>query len=195
MKLKIRANYYCAAMLVACKASVGATLPDVTIDDTLVFPESLSAAADGSLYIGSWKGIVYRALPGQTKATPWIRPSAENGLLSILGVLVDDRQGRVWVCSVPAPTREPPAPGTSSLMAFDLKTGVQQLNLPLPAPARMSSGPLTCAAASLCWGFRPWRKSMKEQGAEVSLTCRPAADLTIGSLVFPFCLFPQGVVT
>jgi hypothetical protein len=51
MKLKIRANYYCAAMLVACNASVGATLPDVTIDDTLVFPESLGAAADGSLYI------------------------------------------------------------------------------------------------------------------------------------------------
>jgi hypothetical protein len=44
----------------------------ISPDDTLVFPESLSAAADGSLYIGSWKGIVYRALPGQTKATPWI---------------------------------------------------------------------------------------------------------------------------
>src|SRR6202051_2715551 len=135
MKLKIRANYYCAAMLVACEATVDAPLPNVTIDDTLVLPESLGAAADGSLYIGSWKGIVYRALPEQTKATPWIRPSAENGLLSILGVLVDDRQRRVWVCSVPAPTREPPAPGTSSLMAFDLQTGVQQLNLPLPAPA------------------------------------------------------------
>ncbi len=135
MKPKIRAKYFYAAILVASNASIGATLPDVTIDDTLVFPESLSAAADGSLYIGSWKGIVYRALPGQTKATPWIRPSAENGLLSILGVLVDDRQGRVWVCSVPAPTREPPASGTSSLMAFDLKTGVQQLNLPFPAPA------------------------------------------------------------
>ncbi len=54
----MRASYYCAAVLVACNASVGATLPAVTIDDTLVFPESLSAAADGSLYIGSWKGVV-----------------------------------------------------------------------------------------------------------------------------------------
>ena len=154
MKLNIRANYYFAAMLVACNASVGATLPDVTIGDTLVFPESLGAAADGSLYIGSWKGIVYRALPGQTKATPWIRPSAENGLLSILGVLVDDRQGRVWVCSVPAPTREPPAPGTSSLMAFDLKTGVQQLNLPFPAPASVcnESGArrMRCSRCAIC---------------------------------------------
>ena len=45
MKSKIRASCYCAAMLVVCNASVGATLPEVTIDDTLVFPESLSAAA------------------------------------------------------------------------------------------------------------------------------------------------------
>lgn len=133
------APYHCAALLMACGASAGvgasATLPAVTIEDTQVFPESLGAAADGALYIGSWKGIVYRALPGQTQATPWIRPSAENGLLSILGVLVDDRQHRVWVCSVPAATRDPPAPGISSLMAFDLKTGTQQLSLPLPAPA------------------------------------------------------------
>jgi hypothetical protein len=40
MNSKVRANYYCAAMLVACNVSVGATLPNVTIDDTLVFPES-----------------------------------------------------------------------------------------------------------------------------------------------------------
>jgi len=135
MKSRIRASFFSAAMLIACNASIGATLPAVTIDDALVFPESLSAAADGSLYMGSWKGVVYRALPGQTKTTAWIRPSAENGLLSILGVLVDDKQSRVWVCSVPAPSREPPAPGTSSLMAFDLKTGAQQLNLAFPGPA------------------------------------------------------------
>jgi sugar lactone lactonase YvrE len=63
-----------------------------------VFPESLSAAADGSLYMGSWKGIVYRALHGQTKATPWIRPSAENGLLSILGVM---KNGAAYISDTP----------------------------------------------------------------------------------------------
>jgi len=99
-----------------------------------VFPESLGASHDGTLYIGSWKGIVYRARPGEVLATPWVRPSPENGLLTILGVLPDDRAGWVWVCSVPAPARDPPAPGTSALMAFDMKTGEQRLNLPLPAP-------------------------------------------------------------
>ncbi len=135
MKSTIGVKYVWLAMVAACGACLGATLPEVTIDDTLVFPESLGATADGALYIGSWKGVVYRALPRQTKATPWVTPSAENGLLSILGVLPDDRRGWVWVCSVPAPTREPPAPGISSLMAFDLKTGAQKLNLPFPAPA------------------------------------------------------------
>ncbi len=112
-----------------------ATRPSVTIEDTGVFPESLTAAADGTLYMGSWKGVIYRALPKQTKATAWISPTAQNGLLSVLGVLADDRRGVLWVCSVPAPTREPPAPGVTALMAFDLKNGQQKLNLPFPSPA------------------------------------------------------------
>jgi hypothetical protein len=123
-----------AASLVATLASAGA-LRDIAFDDTRVFPESLGASRDGTLYVGSWKGIVYRARPGEALATPWIKPSAENGLLTILGVLPDDRAGWVWVCSVPAPARDPPAPGTSALMAFDMKTGEQRLNLSFPAPA------------------------------------------------------------
>jgi outer membrane protein assembly factor BamB len=108
---------------------------DIAFDDTRVFPESLGASRDGTLYIRSWKGIVYRARQGETLATPWIKPTSENGLLTILGVLPDDRAGWVWVCSVPAPGREPPAPGTSALMAFDMRTGEQRLHLPFLAPA------------------------------------------------------------
>lgn len=123
-------------LLGACSAAASAaTLPEITLDDTLVFPESLSAAADGTVYVGSWKGIVYRAPAGDATASAWVRPTADNGLLSILGVLVDDRLGLVWVCSVPAPTREPPAPGISALMAFERKSGRLRLSLPLPAPA------------------------------------------------------------
>jgi sugar lactone lactonase YvrE len=122
------------ASLIAAMASASAPR-DIAFDDTRVFPESLGASRDGTLYIGSWKGVVYRARPGETLATPWIKPSSENGLLTILGVLPDDRAGWTWVCSVPAPARDPPAPGTSALMAFDMKTGEQRLNLPFPAPA------------------------------------------------------------
>src|ERR1700722_3894694 len=123
-----------ALILIAALASAG-TPRDIAFDDTRVFPESLGASRDGTIYIGCWKGIVYGAGPGEALATPWIKPSPENGLLTILGVLPDDRAGWVWVCSVPAPAREPPAPGTSALMAFDMKTGEQRINLPFPAPA------------------------------------------------------------
>jgi sugar lactone lactonase YvrE len=110
-------------------------LPDVVIDDTNVYPESMSAAKDGTLYIGSMKGIVFRATPGSPKAEAWIKPTEQNGLLSILGVLVDERSRTLWVCSDPTPLREPPAVGTSALMAFALETGSQKGVYPFPAPA------------------------------------------------------------
>jgi hypothetical protein len=110
-------------------------LPDVVIDDTNVYPESMSAARDGTLYIGSMKGIIFRAAPGSPKAEPWLQPTPENGLLSILGVLTDDRSGTLWICSSPTPLRNPPAVGTAALMAFDLKTGSQKGVYPFPAPA------------------------------------------------------------
>ena len=113
-----------ALILIAAPLCAGAPR-DIAFDDTRVFPESLGASRDGTLYIGSWKGIVYRASLGEALATPWIKPSSANGLLTILGVLPDDRAGWVWVCSVPAPERDPPAPGTSALMAFDMKTAEQ----------------------------------------------------------------------
>jgi hypothetical protein len=56
---------------------------------------------------------------------PFITPNAENGLRSTYGVLADDTQNRLWVCSVPpfgAPrTTGPPPP--SEVVAFELKTG------------------------------------------------------------------------
>jgi hypothetical protein len=133
--MRLAAAMTLVPLLGLLQTAAAAGLPDVTIDDTLVFPESLDASANGTLYIGSWKGIIYRSLPGTSSAKPWVQPSAENGLLSVLGVLVDEKRGQVWVCSVPAPNREPPAPGTSALMAFDIKTGAQRALLPLPAPA------------------------------------------------------------
>ena len=110
-------------------------LSDIVIDDTNVYPESMSAAKNGTLFIGSIKGVVFRARPGDTKAEPWIRPTTENGLLSLLGVLVDERSGTLWTCSSPNPFRNPPAVGTAALMAFDLRTGKQKGSYPFPPPA------------------------------------------------------------
>lgn len=121
------------ALTLSGRASAAAT--DVRIDDVMVFPESLSAASDGAIYTGSMKGIVFRAPPGSRTAEPWIRPTPENGILSILGVLTDERSGTLWLCSSPSPLRTPPAVGVASLMAFDLKSGAQKGVYPFPAPA------------------------------------------------------------
>ena len=119
----------------AAASSALAAPHDVRIDDVAVYPESLSAGPDGSLYIGSIKGIVFRAPPGASMAEAWIQPTAANGILSLLGVLADGRSNTLWVCSSPNNFRTPPAKGVSALMAFDLKTGAQKGAWPLPAPA------------------------------------------------------------
>jgi hypothetical protein len=116
-------------------AAATAPLPDIVMDGTNLYPESMSSAPDGSVYIGSMKGIVFRARPGANKATAWIKPTARNGILTLLGVLVDAPSHTLWLCSSPGALRSPPVTGTASLMAFDLKSGRQRGNYPFPAPA------------------------------------------------------------
>lgn len=110
-------------------------LPDIVMDGTNLYPESMSSGPDGTVYIGSMKGILFRAKPGSDTATAWIKPTAANGLLTLLGVLVDAPTHTLWLCSDPGALRSPPVTGTASLMAFDLKTGRQRGNYPFPAPA------------------------------------------------------------
>ena len=131
----LTAAAFTAALAVGWGASAEPSAREVRIDDTAVFPESLSSTADGTLYIGSIKGVIFRASPGSAVATPWIRPSVQNGILSLLGVLADRKSRTLWVCSSPTPLRTPPAVGFAALMAFDLKTGAQKGVYPFPAPA------------------------------------------------------------
>jgi sugar lactone lactonase YvrE len=95
---------------------------DILIEGTGVHPESVTSSKDGSLFTGSMAGIIYRAGPADTKAVPFITQSAENGLRSTYGVLADDAQGRLWVCSVaPFGARGPQPP--TEVVAFELKSG------------------------------------------------------------------------
>jgi len=105
---------------------------EVRIAGRDVYPESLDGDRAGRLYIGSIGGIVFRTAPNRDVAEPWIRPTAENGLLSILGVVVDKRT--LWVCSSPMPLRVPPSVGPSALVAFDLASGRFRARHPLPGP-------------------------------------------------------------
>jgi sugar lactone lactonase YvrE len=128
----------CITLLVSTifTSTAGAQLlPDIRIMDTDVFPESISAGADGTIYAGSVKGNVYRAAPGAGQAHAWIRHSAENGILTILGVLADDAHQTLWLCSVPNAFGPERSDGVSALKAFDLATGSLKASYNFPAPA------------------------------------------------------------
>src|SRR5690606_25959038 len=108
---------------------------DIRIDGRNVHPESIGSSADGSVFIGSMSGTVYRAGPGESVAKPFITPSAENGLRAVFGVLADDAGRRLWVCSVANPFARAAGPAQpSEVAAFDLNSGALVGRWPFPAP-------------------------------------------------------------
>ncbi len=126
----------CAAQSTSTASAPAAVRGDILISGTGVHPESVTSDLQGALYAGSVPGTIYRAGPKDTTAVPFIVPNAENGLRSVYGVLADDKQGRLWVCSV-ANTFGPRTPGPaapSEVVAFELKTGKLIGRWPFPAP-------------------------------------------------------------
>ncbi len=122
------------ACLFAALAAGLAHAASIELPGKRAYPESISAAADGALYVGSaGSGGVLRVAPGSLTAVPWIAPAA-FGSRSILGVLVDDRRGLLWVCSDDLTSAKVASPGTgpTSLKGFDLKSGAGKVSAALP---------------------------------------------------------------
>jgi hypothetical protein len=108
----------------------------VTIDDTGVFPESMTVTASGDLIVGSSaKGGVYRAKAGASKAELWIDPKT-SGMSGLLGVFADDKTHTLYVCS--AALGAPPGRGDalSALRLFDLNSGAAKATYPMPGGAK-----------------------------------------------------------
>ena len=112
----------------------GAAPAPIALPGDTVFPESFSATADGTFYVGSVAdGGVMRIPPGG-QAETWIKPGA-FGTRSTFGVLADEKSGMLWLCSndvsdggVPGPGNEP----GSALKGFDLKTGEGKVSAKFP---------------------------------------------------------------
>jgi sugar lactone lactonase YvrE len=112
--------------------ALGAQRSVVTVNDTKVFPESVTSDKAGAIIFGSVKNTIYRAAPGGTVASAWIS-GPEAGLLNVLGVFADDRANLLWVCSNGQAARGgAPAVGETALKAFDLRSGAPKASYPFP---------------------------------------------------------------
>jgi hypothetical protein len=124
-----------AGSLGGCASDPALTRGDILIDGKGVHPESVTSANDGSLYVGSITGSIYRAGPRDVIAVPFIKPSGENGLRAVFGVLADSKSNLLWVCSVANPFERPPGPAIpSELVAFELGSGKLIGRWAFPAP-------------------------------------------------------------
>lgn len=123
------------ASLLALAASNAACANEILIPGDHVFPESITGTSDGTLYIGSLAdGAVFRAPAGAAAAEPFIAKGATD-LLSVIGVLADEKSGTLFVCSSDlsmAGITIPTGKGPTSLKTFDLKTGAAKSSVPLP---------------------------------------------------------------
>jgi streptogramin lyase len=116
-------------------SSAPAVPASIDLPGNRVFPENITSAKDGTLYVGSLgAGGIIRIKPGAAKAEIWIKPGA-FGSRSIFGILADERSNTLWVCS-----NDLSALGVviassetgSALKGFDLKTGQGKVSATLP---------------------------------------------------------------
>jgi len=108
-----------AANLLAAACALYAADPAIiTIASKNLFPESITSTADGAIIIGSYgTSTVWRIPAGENNAAQWIDASSAKGAL--LGVLADEKSGRLLVCQ-------------AGVKTFDLKTGAAKEALTIP---------------------------------------------------------------
>jgi sugar lactone lactonase YvrE len=113
MKWAAAANVLAAAcVLFAADPAV------ITIASKNLFPESITSTTDGAIIIGSFgTSTIWRIPPGENNASQWIDASKNKGPL--LGVLADEKSGRLLVCQ-------------AGVKTFDLKTGAPKEELIIP---------------------------------------------------------------
>jgi streptogramin lyase len=125
-----------AGLLPLSAAIAKDTRSTIELPGDLAFPEAITSTADGTLYVSSLgNGGIFRARPGETKATEWIAPGT-YGTRSTFGVLADEKAGLLWVCSNDiSAVIGPHVAGDETgawLKGFDLKTGEGKVSAKFP---------------------------------------------------------------
>jgi hypothetical protein len=111
----------------------GAMAAEILIHDAKSQPESLAAAADGTLYVGSASSpYVYRVKKGAAAAEVFVDAGNEGAGTFFLGQLVDDSARTLWTCQLTPVPGTTPAMRRTALRGFDLATGKEKLRWNLP---------------------------------------------------------------
>lgn len=146
-KSTLKAGVLAGLIATTVAAVAQAALPQtITVDGEKVFPESMTSAADGSVFFGSiGNKMIYRAAPGSNKAEPFVRPGTDS-VQSTFGVFADSKTNTLWACSnLLGPPGGPPA----TLYAFDLKTGASKGHYPfVTAPCGDYTGGAGCCSSA-----------------------------------------------
>jgi sugar lactone lactonase YvrE len=118
MPIAPRLRIQWAAALAAGCALYAADPAIITIHSKNLFPESITSAFDGAIIIGSYgTSTIWRIPAGEDIGSRWIDASSNKGPL--LGVLADEKSGRLLVCQ-------------AGVKTFDLKTGAVKETLTIP---------------------------------------------------------------
>jgi streptogramin lyase len=108
---------------------------DVALPGEAAYPESITATADGTLYVSNFAGGgVTRIKPGASSGEVWITPG-DFETRSTFGVLADEASGTLWVCSNDLSAlgiRGPSDVKGAALKGFDLRTGAGKFSAPFP---------------------------------------------------------------
>lgn len=141
------------ASIAATSLMVGSASADtIKIPGDTTYPESITSTADGTVIIGSLgSGEIWRVASGADTAELWIKPGT-NGLLSVLGVLADERASTLWVCSSDLSEAGVKIAGGQkpvALKSFDLKTGAVKASIPLPGDRTLCNDMVTAGDGTL----------------------------------------------
>jgi sugar lactone lactonase YvrE len=88
------------------------------------FSEGVTVDADGNFYIGSMNlGVIHKVDAGSKTSAPFIEPTAENKLVSVLGLLADSQHDLLYVCSSDAGNSQQAGDAQAAIKAFKLSDG------------------------------------------------------------------------
>src|SRR5262245_64919663 len=117
-RIQHASTWFAASLFVAAGVLYGADPVVISIPSKNLFPESITSTSDGSIIIGSWgTNSIWRIRAGESNAAKWIDVGNSTGPL--LGVLADQKSGRLLVCK-------------AGVKTFDLKSGAPKEVLTIP---------------------------------------------------------------